>query len=464
MKQLIFLILLTLIGTIGAFSISPFWGVAVYYFFAVLRPQYIWQWALISYDADKIRWSYYVAIATILAALAHKFGFVAVSEPGNSAGQSLTIDAAAQDRRSGKSFTSAHILILAFGLWIGVSYLGARDRGIAGPWFWEYAKIFIMFLVATLLIRSIRHVWTLFVLGSVALGYLAYEINATYLSLDHPRITIYDDGYGGLDNNGAGLMLAMGVPMCLFVWEGVERWWRWAFAAMIPVLIHSVLLSFSRGAMLALLVGCPLFYLRSKHKKQLLICGLILFLALLPRMAGKEVRDRFFSIEQYEKDESVQGRFSSWKVAWEIAKDYPIDGIGLRNASAYADQYIPEAKDRTIHSQYLQILADTGFVGLALYLSALFLVWRNTRRAQLVSRDWTGQDQRHAYAAACGVECAMFVFCVGASFLSLEVFELPYLLLLLGCQLPLFLPSLLDRPAEQNAGTQEGSHLVELTA
>src|SRR5713226_1716889 len=82
MKQLLFLILLTLIGTIGAFSISPFWGVAVYYFLAVLRPQFIWDWALIPYDADKVRWSFYVAIATILAAFAHKFGFVTNPEPG----------------------------------------------------------------------------------------------------------------------------------------------------------------------------------------------------------------------------------------------------------------------------------------------------------------------------------------------------------------------------------------------
>jgi probable O-glycosylation ligase (exosortase A-associated) len=462
MKQLIFLIALTLIGTIGAFSISPFWGVAVYYLFAVLRPQYIWQWALINFDADKIRWSYYVAIATILAALAHKFGFVAATEPEKLSGQRTTTQHALPERRPNHPFTSAHILILMFGLWIGVSYLGARDRQVAEPWFWEYAKIFIMFLVATLLIRSSRQVWSLFVLGALALGYIGYEINETYLGMTHRRITIYDDGYGGLDNNGAGLMLAMGVPLCLFVWEGMQRWWRWVFAALIPVLIHAVLLSFSRGAMLALLVASPLFYLRSRHKKQLLVGGLILFLALLPRMAGKEIRARFFSIEQYDKDESVQGRFSSWQVAWDIAKDYPIDGIGLRNASTYAEKYNPEAKNRTIHSQYLQILADTGFVGLGLYLAAFFLVWQSTRRVQLSCRNWIDIDQRHAYAAACGVECSMFVFCIGASFLSLEVFELPYMLLLIGSQLSLYFPSVEVRTAEQITSSPEHSQLVEM--
>jgi probable O-glycosylation ligase (exosortase A-associated) len=458
MKQFVFLILLTLIGTIGAFAISPFWGVAVYYLFAVLRPQYIWDWALLDYDPhNQIRWSFYVAIATILAAVAHKLGFISIPEQDKSLSRDTTVERGS-DAPPARAFTPAHILMLLFGVWIGVSYLGAKDQEVAAAWFWEYAKIFVMFLTAALLIRSTRQVWILFVIAASALGYLAYEVNSTYL--EWRRITIYDVGYGGLDNNGAGLMLAMGVPLCLFVWEGTERWWRWIFAACIPLLIHAVLLSYSRGAMLALLAASPLFFLRSRHKRHLLVGGLILFLALLPRMAGKEIRERFFSMEQYDKDESVQGRFHSWDVAWRIAHDYPIEGIGLRNASVYARDYDPEAKGRTIHSQYLQILADTGFVGLGLYLAALFMVWRSTRRVQRTAQDGVGLDQRHIYATASGVECAMAVFCVGAVFLSLEVFELPYLLLLLGSQLPLFVPCRADKAVEQPAVPVEQPQMI----
>jgi probable O-glycosylation ligase (exosortase A-associated) len=456
MKQLLFLILLTLLGTIGTFGINPFWGVAVYYLFAVLRPQYVWDWALWSYDAHTIRWSFYVAITTILAAFAHKFGFVTATQKEKSSAVDQTEESASPQPRGG--LTLAHISVLLFGVWVGVSYLGARNQAVAEIWIWEYVKIFIMFLTAAFLIRSIGQVWTLFIIAALSLGYLAYEINVTYF--EYRLITIYDRGYGGLDNNGAGLMLAMGVPLCIFAWEGVVHWSRWIFVILVPILIHAVLLSFSRGAMLALVVACPFFYLRSRFKGQLLIGGLIVFLALLPRMAGKEIRDRFFSIEQYDKDESVQGRFSSWKVAWEIAKDYPIDGIGLRNASAYAKEYNPEAADRTIHSQYLQILADTGFVGLGLYLAALFLVWRSTRRVQKATWIPTDLGECRARAAACGVECAMMVFCVGAVFLSLEVFELPYLLLLLGCQLPLFVSALGKQAAHQIAGPIEQSQTV----
>jgi hypothetical protein len=36
-----------------------------------------------------------------------------------------------------------------------------------------------------------------------------------------------------------------------------------------------------------------------------------------------------------------------------------------------------------------------------------------------------------------GIECSLIVFCVGGLFLALEVFELPYLLILQGTQLAL---------------------------
>jgi probable O-glycosylation ligase (exosortase A-associated) len=452
MKQLILIILLTVIGTAGAVVVGPFWGIFVYYLFAVLRPQYIWDWALEPYGALTIRWSYYVGIMTILAAAAYKVGFL--SSPSQNKEM--------EKPRPARPLSAAHLWTLAFGVWIGVSYLKAQRQEVAYPWFIEYLKIFVMFGTSALLIRAVREVWILFIMAAVAVGYIGYEINAQYF--EYRRIIVYFTGYGGLDNNGAGLLLGMGVPLCLFVWEGVQRWWRWLFAGLIPVLIHAVLLSFSRGAMVALLAASPLFFIRSRHKRYLLVGGFVLILMMLPRMAGPEIRARFFSIQEYEKDKSVQGRFNSWQVAWDMAKDYPIFGIGVRNAAEYAREYSAEAEGRTIHSQYLQILADNGFVGLGLYLAALFAVWLSVRRARRVAKGWNTSEERTVYAIACGVECAMAVFCVGASFLSLELFELPYLLLLLGAQLPVVMAKQPEPVPSWSPSLQEHAELVNMPA
>src|SRR5438270_11957778 len=62
-KQFAFMFALTILGTMGVYLVSPFWGVAVYYLFAVLRPQYLWDWAL-----PEAAWSFYVGVATLGAA------------------------------------------------------------------------------------------------------------------------------------------------------------------------------------------------------------------------------------------------------------------------------------------------------------------------------------------------------------------------------------------------------------
>jgi O-antigen ligase len=165
-------------------------------------------------------------------------------------------------------------------------------------------------------------------------------------------------------------------------------------------------------------------------------------------MAGPEIRARFLTLESAEKDESAQSRRASWAAAWAMAKDNPVFGVGVRNANLYSHQYGADIEGRTIHSQYLQIAADSGFVALGLYLAALAAVWVSLRRARNEARRHTGPTARRVVAIAAGLECALAVFCVGGAFLSLEVFELPYLILLLGAQLvPLTCPLEVAAPA-----------------
>lgn len=419
MKQTVLMIVLTLIGTAGVFVVEPFWGVAIYYLFAVLRPQFMWEWSL----PEGVAWSRYVALATLGGFAGYKLGMFAFPKLDDVA------------RRTRKMLTRAHYCTLYFAIWLLLSYLfGQIQNEFWGPKLLEdYTKIFVMYFVGAALVRRFQHIWLLYIMTTVILVYISYEMN--YLYLVSGYLAIYRRGFAGLDNNGAALMLAMGVPMCLFTWEALRRWYRWLFLAMIPVIIHAVLMSYSRGAMLSLLVTMPLWWWRSRQKVRL---GLmyIAVACTIPIMAGKEIQARFMTIESNEVDASANSRRASWAAAIRIANDYPIFGAGLRGANMLSHYYGADLEGRTIHSQYFQTAADNGWIGLGLYVLMFSTAWLNIRQTRRLVAHRTDQEGRRAYAVACGVEGAIAVFCFGATFLSLEIFELPYLLIFLGAQLP----------------------------
>jgi hypothetical protein len=63
MKQMFFLAITSLMGIAGSFTISPLWGIAVYYMYAVLRPQFIWEWVeAMGMNISDIPWSFGVAV------------------------------------------------------------------------------------------------------------------------------------------------------------------------------------------------------------------------------------------------------------------------------------------------------------------------------------------------------------------------------------------------------------------
>lgn len=412
MKQTLLMCALTLAGTAGVFLVEPFWGVAIYYLFAVLRPQSMWEWSL---PAD-IRWSNYVAVASMLGSIGLALGMLPFGrEPGTFAG-----------------FKRAHKVMFLFAVWVCITYVTAYDRNASWFYIVEYTKLFVMYFVATIVVRSVRQIWILYVLTAASLGYIAYEINFLYLV--NGRLDIYHRGYGGVDNNGAGLMLAVGVPLCVYAWQATKKVWRWAFLGLVPFLLHAIMLSYSRGAMVGIVVGVPLIVMRATRRRQ--FAAAILALALLvPSMAGEEVRKEFFSTSDYQEDGSASSRFGSWTAAIRMANDHPILGMGLRNSSLFSHQYGADIEGRVIHSQFFQILADCGYPGLFLYLMVLATAWISLRQARKAMKGRTDDEAMLIKSMASGIECGLFVFCVAAAFLSVELFELPYVLLLLSAQL-----------------------------
>ncbi|MFO0848068.1 MAG: O-antigen ligase family protein [Gemmataceae bacterium] len=419
MKQLIYMLGMLGLGTVGAVVYGPFWSAFVYYHFALLRPQFLWEWSL----PGGVAWSMYAAAPAIL------FALLGVGETG----------------QRGREWGGVHLGLLAFFVWVTLSMLNALNQEIAYEWYVVNFKIFLMVFVGSVLIATQRQVWWMFLMTAASLGFVAYEFNFKYLV--DGQMTIRTKGFAEYDNNGAGIILAMGVPICWFAWEGLAgKWWRWVYAALIPVILHAVLMSFSRGAMLALVVTTPLITFRSRYRGYAM-AGMVLFCTFgLPLMAGKEIQERFFSVSKADTDETARTRFGTWEAAYKMAQDYPLFGVGLRNSPLMVGAYGYWVPHQTIHSQYFQVAADTGFVGLGIYLFLLGSGFVAIYRARGRCGRMPQPDQDQARSMLSGLECAMVTFMIGAVFLSLETLELTYLVLLLIARLSTLVAAATDPP------------------
>jgi O-antigen ligase len=438
-KQLVFMVLFSAVGMVGSFTHGPFVGLCVYIFYDLLRPQFVWQWVL----PPGVNWSLFVALAALVAT-----PLIGPSaNPQLNRGGRMTVVRLLYTHR-------AYFLFLG---WVTLTYFTAI-RPAAGDFVMEgYLKTTLMYAVGIAAIHTVKQVWYVIMIFVIALGYVSYEINIQYVTTGY--LGIAHNGHGGLDNNGAGMMLAMGVPLCAFAWEAYRGWYRWCFAALIPVLLHAILLTYSRGAMLSLILSAPFWVFRGgerwvfrpapdrdgtpagwrksrtdKYMKWALAVGIA---ALVPVMAGDQIRERFFSTAKFDEDGSAQSRFTSWAIGWKMALERPIFGFGVRNSNLFTKQYGADLEGRTIHSQYLQVAADNGIVGLGLYLfltGAGMWGYQKTIRA---ARRRTDEDSRLATTAAMAAQASLVTFLAGAVFLSCEMFEPQYWLLMLGLHLPL---------------------------
>ena len=222
MKQAMLMTCLIVACGVGA-VIHPFWGIFLYYTFAVLRPEYLWFWAL----PNGMRWS-------LIAACVGIFGVI-LSLPRILAGYRWN--------------PVATLLVIFAGL-VMISTLTAVDTAVAQRWAVEYAKIFLMAVLLTAVLDRAVFVKYIGWMILLTIGYIAWHVNSLYL-FEH-RLDIFHRGYGWLDNNGAGLILAMGVPFAYAYARGARHWVVKAgcvFAA--ALMVHGLLMSYSRGAMLA---------------------------------------------------------------------------------------------------------------------------------------------------------------------------------------------------------------------
>lgn len=248
------------------------------------------------------------------------------------------------------------------------------------------------------------------------------------------------------DPNFFAAMLVFFLPLLLHQVLMGQGWaQRLLGAALFGVLLTAMLLTASRGALLALGSALTLFMFILDRRTLLpaLAIGAVLAVAAGMFLADN-LLERFQGVltpldGALQSDRAVEGRLASWSVAAELFFQNPLFGVGAGNFNLhYQDTalnlgLIFRGEGRSAHSLYLEILAELGITGLAIFglLAASGLVGclRGMRRLAAA-----GMERERTRYAAFGI--GLFGYLVAMIFLHDSYPRLLYTLIAIGIAMP----------------------------
>jgi putative inorganic carbon (hco3(-)) transporter len=385
---------------------------------------------------------------------------------------------AASDRRRRLSVLWDHrwltLTIVVFGCWLTLSIAWAEVAGraavAAGDW-WTAALVFV--IVATTLTRprDVRFVALAFVIGSVVavtLGFLGVggPSNPAAAAAIGKRL----EGAGDPNYQAAAFLGAM------FLTGGLISVFRRSAARIglslaLAVITVGFFATESRGGLLALgLALLAAFGLFPQHRGRILGLAVIAGMGLAVWLPSRP--DALHRLTHF--GASGSGRQDEWTVAWRIFSGHPLVGVGLSNFQVLEPRYVLQPGNLThvqyvsetpklVHNAYLQLLAETGLVGLVAFLlvalGSLRASWLAARHLDALGQTGYANLARAVLIGTIGMLAAMFFISDGQDSRLWILFALGPVLLTLAKRWPVDA----DTPSGQAVPGHRGGRSAQVT-
>jgi O-antigen ligase len=211
------------------------------------------------------------------------------------------------------------------------------------------------------------------------------------------------------------------------------------------LLVVVILLTQSRGAFIGLVAGMgpALIGLGLKRPGRLflfagilaVVINLVVPTSVWERLSGIEKLTSASTIVEADPEGSAEQRFAIQKVAWQIVVDHPVFGVGLGVYPLENARYAPDLGRRDTHNTYLNVAAEVGLPGFALWCALLWSVLRYAyRRRRLATAGVLATQQAW-------IERAFWGFLAAGMFATHAALTFTYLMLaVLWCSASLLTP------------------------
>lgn len=317
-------------------------------------------------------------------------------------------------------------LWVLFIIWLNVAFFVALNPQYAYQEWDRAMKIQLVTFCTLALITDRRRIMALVTVIAFSVGFFGIKGGLFAIRTKLSGTVWGPPGSFYEGNNELALALLLVVPLFRFLQlQSTNKWHQRGYFVAIGLCMLSVIASYSRGAFLALAVASMMLVLKSRQRF-VLIMLFILAIPIIVANLPEKWTSRMQTIETYEQDASAMGRINAWTFAINIAKARPLAGGGL---STYTPSlfliYAPNPTDfHDAHSIYFEILAETGFFGLFLFLtfftSAYVVAGRTARRAR------ASPEHSWAYDLCSMCQVSLVCYATGGAFLGLAYFDLPY--------------------------------------
>jgi probable O-glycosylation ligase (exosortase A-associated) len=325
-------------------------------------------------------------------------------------------------------------LLLAFVFWMSFANLFAMVPDLAFQKWNQSFKILLMTFVTMVLMHNRERIQAMIWIIVISLGFFGAK-GGLFTVVGGGTDRVWGPpGSFITDNNALAMALVMALPLVRYLQLQTEsKLIRMGLYGLMILIGFSIIGSQSRGAFLGG-VSMAAFLVWKSRQRLLLSLLVVAFLAVGSFFVPQTWIERMQTIETYKQDSSALSRLEVWGFGLKIANERPIVGGGFR--VSYDDaiylKYVPDARKgrgRNYHSVYFEILGELGYVGLAIYLSLLFAVWRMAGRTIALTRrrpdlHWAGDLARMCQVSFVG-------FAIAGAFQNLAFFDLYFHLIAL---------------------------------
>jgi probable O-glycosylation ligase (exosortase A-associated) len=293
---------------------------------------------------------------------------------------------------------------------------------------WFVTKIYLPFYFNLVFINTRQKLYYLIITIGASIGIIAVK-GGIFSILTGFSYRVYGPPHTQFEeNNIFAVAVLIAIPL-LLIWqkEVQQPVVKKALLFSIPIIYAASLSSWSRGALVTMVVLTFMLIFHSKRKYlaiPLVFVGAFFVKDYLPEEWFGRMRS-IESINTYQgenADASVTGRFEMWEAGWKHTLEHPFTGTGFEGYG--------KVGSRDWHSSYVEMFSEHGFVAFFLWISLLIGTLINLTTLPKKTRNIEGMEWVANYCFM--IRASLICYMIGTAFLGLSYWDLLYHLIFIG--------------------------------